>query len=103
MKTSIITVLLTFALAIVAAASGVTGRVVDGRGNGKSGVTIMVKHGNNYSHTTTVKTDRNGNYTVALPGQAAGSRVKVYARGKYAATTTIPTSGDFARVNVTFK
>lgn len=100
MKNFIISTLIGLAMTAVAAAGGITGKVQDSRGNGKSGVTVTVKTGN---QSTSVKTSKNGTYTIVVPAAAYGTRAKVYAGGKYITTCLIPVDGSYSRVNVTYK
>ena len=100
MKNFIISLLVGLALTAIAAAGGITGKVQDSRGNGKSGITVTVKTG---GQSNSVKTAEDGTYTVVLPATANGTRTKVYVDGRYVTTCLIPVDGSFSRVNVTFK
>ncbi len=100
MKNFIISTIVGLALTAIAAAGGITGKVQDSRGNGKSGVTVTVKIGN---QSTSVTTAKDGTYTVVVPSSSYGSRTKVYASGRYITTCLIPVDGSYSRVNVTYK
>jgi len=100
MKKFLISTIVGLALTAIAAAGGITGKVQDSRGNGKSGVTVTVKIG---KQSTSVKTAKDGTYTVVVPSSSYGSRGKVYAGGRYVANCLIPVDGSYSRVNVTYK
>lgn len=83
----------------VAQAAGVTGTVSSASGNGRSGVTVLIRLENQKIQTTT---DKDGNFVIECPATATGTKSRVYVNGNYTTTVTIPASG-YATVNVTFK
>jgi carbon monoxide dehydrogenase subunit G len=86
----------TLALAGVTFAGGIDGRVVDGNGNPRRGVTISAK---GYRQTTT--TDANGYYSLKMPSYADGTRVNVYVSGIFAVNCLVPPGNANSTVDVT--
>jgi len=98
-KIPILSFVVSLFLACQLFAGGVSGKVIDGNGVGKSGVRMTIKYGNqtNYTHT-----NRYGYYSIEVPKAYAGVRGKVYAQGVYVSRCTLPKKG-YNMVNVTMK
>ena len=86
----------TLALAGVTFAGGIQGRVVDGNGAPRRGVTISAK---GYRQTTT--TDSNGYYSLKMPSYVDGLRVNVYVSGIFAVNCLVPPGENNSTVDVT--
>jgi len=99
MKTSLVTFFLMVAATLTGLAGGISGKVTS-NGRAKSGTTITVDVG---GQKTTVKSGKDGTFLVTVPASAYGSKAKVYANGTYITKCTIPSSGNYAIVNVKFK
>lgn len=100
MRTTIRSAVLLLVFASLAIAGGINGTVSDGKGKGRSGVTISAKVS---GQQISVTTDSAGRYTLTVPASSYGQRARVYANGTYVTTCTIPAGGEYAMVNVTYK
>jgi hypothetical protein len=98
-KIQLFVLALCFVFASQLFAGGVNGYVRNSKGQGKPGVRVTIKYGNqtNYTHT-----DRYGYYQIDVPVVYAGVRGKVYAQGIYVARCTVPKKG-YNVVNVRIK
>jgi outer membrane lipoprotein SlyB len=100
MKTLLISTIASLALAGIAAAGGIAGRVQDAKGRGRSGVTVTVKVD---GQTISVTSAKDGSFVVDVPSTSYGLRGNVYVGGSLVTKCLVPTDGSYSRVTVTYK
>jgi hypothetical protein len=100
MKTLFISTIASLALAGLAAAGGIAGRVQDSNGRARSGITVTVKVD---GQSVSVTSAKDGSFVVELPATTYGLRGKVYVGGGFVTKCLVPTDGSYSRVTVTYE
>lgn len=100
MKPFLISTLFSLAIAGLAAAGGIAGRIQDSNGRAKSGVTVTVKID---GQSVSVTSEKDGSFLVELPSTSYGLRGKVYVGRTFATSCLVPADGSYSRVTVTYE